>query len=164
MVVNSNLRTIHSTRISRSNKSRTNMLDSNILKINLWALSKMNRKGIIIKFVIVCNLPRETPLSSKDRLLLDSNTFNKFNNQVLNKLSDSHYLKLTQLFTTQRRCNKSKAAIPQPWELMNSMFLEKQFWWLKILLAHSNLCSNLAQSNNLLNNKLPHQCIKMLEI
>ena len=96
-VVSNNLKIILSTRISKSNKSKTSMLDSNMLRINLCKeLLKTNRKGIIIKFVTACSLPREILHNNRDKLLLDSNMFsNKLNNsQALLKHLDSHYPKL----------------------------------------------------------------------
>jgi hypothetical protein len=142
-----------------------------MLRINLWEVQlKMIKKAkhITIKSAIACSLPRETLLNSKDKLHLDSNTFNKCNNQDLLKHSDSHCLKLIQLFTIRLRCSKFKVVeIQLLWELMNSIFLEKQFWWLKIRLVLCNLCSSLDLSNNLHNNSkmlILNQCsIKMLE-
>lgn len=120
-----------------------------IIRINLLAgQSNRIKKHTIIKFVIVCNLPRVILLNSKDRQHLDSSMWIRDNNQDLNKLLDNHYHKHILLFITQQKCNKWTLVILLQWELMNICQV-KQYSWLKTQPDLYNLCSNLAQSSSL---------------
>ena len=108
------------------------------LSSNFWimVLSIKTKKTTITRFVTVCNLPRGTPLSSRDNHPPGSSTNNCSSNSSLTpavrlRLLDSHCLKHILLFIKQPRCNRFQEVEPL-WVLM-STFPEKQSSWLRIL-------------------------------